>query len=374
VDLDRFCKILVANRGEAEDSARMTPEVRRAATEAGLWLLVAPREVGGGEVSLPELAAVFERLGEADPAFGWSAMNSTTTEFLGGYLAPEVAEEVLAGADGPFGVAGAVTDMDATRVDGGWRVDARVRFMTGAADARWCTASWLDPSAPEAGLYNFVLPMRELTVSDNWVGASAMRGTGSNAVFGQGVFVPPERVVTLPQPPRIDRPLFRVSSFVVLWMPCAAMVIGALRSAMEECIGLVADKISSGPDRQPYIDRWRLQQTLADTCATVDSLSSGLRGVAEDLWAAATAGEQPSTRLRARWWSMLFYIFDTGRRTVSDLYRSSGSAVYGTRNVVERSMRDIHAIATTFEQPIAQAFRADAGRVLAGKDPKNPVF
>jgi hypothetical protein len=71
---------------------------------------------------------------------------------------------------------------------------------------------------------------------------------------------------------------------------------------------------------------------------------------------------------------MLFYIFDTGRRTISDLYRSSGSAVYGTRNVVERSMRDIHAIATTFEQPVAQAFRADAGRVLAGKDPKNPAF
>ena len=106
MDLDGFCKVLAANRGEAEDSARMTPEVRRAATEAGIWLLVAPREVGGGELSLPELAAVFERLGEADPAFGWSAMNSTTTEWLGGFLAPEVAEEVLAGADGPFGLSG----------------------------------------------------------------------------------------------------------------------------------------------------------------------------------------------------------------------------------------------------------------------------
>lgn len=81
----------------------MTPEVRRAATEAGLWLLVAPREVGGGELSLPELATVFERLGEADPAFAWSAMKSTTTEWLGGFLAPEVTEEVLSGADGPFG-------------------------------------------------------------------------------------------------------------------------------------------------------------------------------------------------------------------------------------------------------------------------------
>ena len=35
-------------------------------------------------------------------------------------------------------------------------------------------------------MYAFVLPMSDLTVSDNWVGASAMRGTGSNAVFGTG--------------------------------------------------------------------------------------------------------------------------------------------------------------------------------------------
>jgi alkylation response protein AidB-like acyl-CoA dehydrogenase len=374
MDLDGLCKTLAASRAEAEDSARMIPEVRRAATEAGLWLLVAPREVGGGELSLPELAAAFERLGEADPAFAWSVMNSTTTEFLGGFLPAEVAKEVLAGADGPFGLSGAPTDMEATRVDGGWRVDARFRFMTGSADARWCTSFGLDPDAPEAGMYAFVLPMSDLTVSDNWVEASAMRGTGSNAVGGQGVFVPSERVVSLTGPPRIDRPLFRVSSFVVLWVPCAAMVIGALRAAMKGCIEMVADKTAAGPERQPYIDLWRLQQTLADASATIDSLSSGLRSIAEDLWATATAGERPSAHLRARWWSMLFYIFDTGRRTSSDLYRSSGSAAYGTRNVVEQSMRDIHAIATTFEQPIGQALRGDAGRVLAGKAPRNPIF
>ena len=78
--------------------------------------------------------------------------------------------------------------------------------------------------------------------------------------------------------------------------------------------------------------------------------------------------------LRARWWSLLFHVFDTTRSTVSNIYRSSGSAVYGTPNPLERSIRDIHAIATTFEQPSAQAFRADAGRVLAGKDPILPFF
>jgi alkylation response protein AidB-like acyl-CoA dehydrogenase len=352
----------------------MMPEVRRAATEAGLWLLVAPREVGGGEVSLPELAAVFERLGEADPSFCWIAMNSTMTELMGAFLAEGVAQEVLCGADGPFGFSGASTDMDAVRVDGGWQVNARFRFMTGSTDSRWCTAFGMDANAPDAGVYAFIMPMSDLSVTDTWIDASAMRGTGSNAVTGRGVFVPDERVVSLAQPPRIDRPLFHLSPFLPLWVPCAAMVIGALRTARNGCIDFVANKVSAGPDRTPYIDFGRLQQTLADCTATTECLSAGLRAVTEDLWAAASAGDRPSTELRARWWSLLFYVLDTARHTISDLYRSSGSAVYGTRNDVERTMRDIHAIATTFEQPIGQALRADTGRVLAGKDPTVPIF
>jgi hypothetical protein len=64
---------------------------------------------------------------------------------------------------------------------------------------RCCSLRRFRPSRREASQR---LPMRDLTVSDNWVGASATRGTGSNAVLGQGVFVPPEPVVALGRPPR----------------------------------------------------------------------------------------------------------------------------------------------------------------------------
>ena len=117
-----------------------------------------------------------------------------------------------------------------------------------------------------------------------------------------------------------------------------------------------------------------MRQTLADVTRCIDCLSAGLRTIAEEWWAAVAAGESASLALGARWWSTLFYLLDTARHAASDLYRSSGSAVYGTRNPVERSMRDIHAIAATFEQPIGQALRADAGRVIAGKAPQVPIF
>ncbi len=134
-------------------------------------------------------------------------MNSTITELMGAFLSPDVAEQILQGADGPFGFSGAT---DTQCHPGRWRLDAyaRFRFMTGSADARWCTAFGLDVHAPEAGMFAFVLPMSDLTVTTNWVDASAMRGTGSNAVSGQGVFVPDERVVSMAQPPRLDRPTF----------------------------------------------------------------------------------------------------------------------------------------------------------------------
>jgi hypothetical protein len=63
-------------------------------------------------------------------------------------------------------------------------------------------------------------------------------------------------------------------------------------------------------------------------------------------------------------------------RTVGDLHRSSGSVVYGTRSVVERSIRDTFAIAKCQRVRVADrlGLRADAGGVLAGKKPQNPSF
>jgi alkylation response protein AidB-like acyl-CoA dehydrogenase len=339
-----------------------------------MWSLVAPREVGGSELPLPELADLFEQLGRADPAFCWIAMNSITTQLMGARLRPDVAAQVLSGADGPFGSCGSVADMTARRVESGWTIDASFRFMTGSADARWCTALGTDANAPQAGLFFFVMPMSDLHVGTDWVQATAMRGTGSSAVTGAGVFVPDERVIPIAQPPRLDRPLFRVSPFVTLWLPCAATVIGTLRAAIDACVELIANKRAADPTRTPYIEAGRSQQTLADTAAATHSLSAGLRLVAEDFWAAAIEGTSAPPLLRARWWSILFYVFDTARRAVSDLYRSCGSAVYAAANRVEQAMRDIHAISVTFEQPSIQALRGDAGRVLAGKQPKLPIF
>jgi alkylation response protein AidB-like acyl-CoA dehydrogenase len=105
-------------------------------------------------------------------------MNSTFTEFMGAFLAPDVAAQELTGADGPFRVSNAPNQLHVTRVDGGWQVDGRFPFMTGAADALWCTALGLDANATEAGIYAFVMPMTRLTLTETWVDARPCAAPG----------------------------------------------------------------------------------------------------------------------------------------------------------------------------------------------------
>lgn len=51
----------------------MAPEVLAAAGDAGMFRLVAPREVGGWELSVPELFAVMSELAYGDASVAWHA-------------------------------------------------------------------------------------------------------------------------------------------------------------------------------------------------------------------------------------------------------------------------------------------------------------
>ena len=189
------------------------------------------------------------------------------------------------------------------------------------------------------------------------------------------LFVPDERVVAPTAPLLVDRTLYRAANLVVLWAPCVALVIGALRCAIDGTVELAANKRSSGsPVRLMHADSWRVQQAVTDATAAVDCLMGGLVAILEELWCCAEAGERPSLVLRARWWSLLCSSMDVARHHASELYSRSSSAVYASGNRVERSLRDIDAIATTFEQAPVQGFRADAARVMFGGEPKNPAF
>ena len=84
------------------------------------------------------------------------------------------------------------------------------------------------------------------------------------------------------------------------------------------------------------------------------------------------AGDPLPEELRARFWSTLFLTVDRSRELVSRLFSVATSAVYATRNPVERASRDIHAVSAALES--FQALRWAAARVMLGHEPRHPAF
>ena len=303
-ELDAVCDVIVRNREIAEDTARLAPEVRQAAGAAGLWVLAAPKEVGGLELALPDLVTVFERLGEADATVAWHASNSSLTGHASARLPADERAAVYAELDAPYGFAAAVTGtMTATRDGDGYRIEGTWPFMTGAADARWATASVAitPPGAPSGAppeVRRIVVPMASLEVHETWAAASGMRGTGSHAVSAHDVYVPASRSVPLTAEPLIDRPLFRVQPHALGILTGVGIATGTLRSAIAGVVDLVAHKVSR-MDGHAHSDDPRVQQTVGDATAAAVFLSAGLARLSEEYWSAIVDGGFPSVETRA---------------------------------------------------------------------------
>jgi alkylation response protein AidB-like acyl-CoA dehydrogenase len=372
--------ILERNRFRADEDARMAPEVLEATRQAGVYTLVSPKEVGGAEVSFPELMAVFEELGYSDPTVAWHAGNSYS---LAGrwacYLEASIRDEIFSGAAGPFGFAG-VPQGRATPVAGGFRLTGTWPFMTGALDAPWSalTGIVVDDDAPPAegampDLRSFIVPASDIQPGDNWTQASAMRGTGSHAITVTDAFVPNGRAMPLlgvPPAKRLDPLISRTPLGAHSPVTNAAITAGLARRALDEATRTVAEKVSRF-DGSRYRDVVSMQRLIAHSHTSVEVMNAGLQAMAEDVWQHTVDGAMDQ-RVVGRMWSTMMWALDESRRVASDLMTLATSSVYGSRNPIETALRDIHAICASMEsvRPTQEA----AGRVLLGLPPAVPPF
>ena len=375
--LEDLCALISEHREEAEDRARLAPSVVAACGEAGLWVAAAPREVGGLELSLPDFLALSEQLAEADPAVAWHLINSGGAGHAAAFVPDSVRQEVFASLSKPFGFSGAVAaGIKVAQSNGGYELNGTWPFMTGVLDADWaCVTVMIDAENGQADgppdVRRILMPLEACETHLTWDYASSMRGTGSHAVTARSVVVPGEATIGFRASPLLDRAGYRTPSQLPFVGGAAATAVGVLRSTIAGVVDLCEGKVSRFDGRKHFEDP-RVQHYIADAIATADSLSANLQTRAAVLWKSYEAGEKPLTTDRARWWAAVFHAADSAADQVSQLYRIATSAAYGSRNRVERGLKDIHTIPAAFES--FQTLRRDAGGVLLGQQSKHPLL
>jgi acyl-CoA dehydrogenase len=215
-----------------------------------------PEELGGGGASVADLAGLLRTLGRycgstalalsmhthlvATTAWRWKNQKAPVDGLLKRVVNEDLVLVSTGGADFLLGSAKAV------KVDGGYRVNGRKIFCSGSpAGALMMTTAVADePSGPTVLQIAVPMSAQGVRVQDNWR-TLGMRGTGSNDIVFEDVFVP-DAAVALKRPSGKWHPLIHTVVMVALPVFNAAYVgvaEGARALALEVASKRRDDKI-----------------------------------------------------------------------------------------------------------------------------------
>src|SRR5882762_5838531 len=119
--VQKLAPIICEFADRAEREAQMPREVIDAFHEAGLFRMMLPRDMGGGELTIPDSLRLCEEVSRIDASAGWNLAICSGGPMFGHYLSREAYEKIYGD---PRGVsAGSLNPMTSQAVpaEGGWR-------------------------------------------------------------------------------------------------------------------------------------------------------------------------------------------------------------------------------------------------------------
>lgn len=332
-----------------EDARRLTPRVLDELIERNLLqVLLAPAR-GDGNLSVTAVLQILETLAGGDGSTGWVVMAAMGSAFLSSFLAEEAVERIFASpADTAATAVGRIGA--ATRTEGGYIVEARWPFLSGAPHATWigglCTVHDGDePYLGPVGQPYVVMPMlrkERVDLVDNWY-TTGLRGTGSYEAEVRRVFVPTGDVIDFGRGQRPGLPLlYSLDENHIAPLAAATVATGIARGAVEAFVhGGRQRRHQSGTlaSEAPLP-----QFSLARSEALVEQAAAVLYGTAatidEDLAAGRIPGEAmiPKVSLAAT------SAVDNAIEAISLLYRAAGSSAVYCGSVLDRALRDVYTL------------------------------
>ncbi|MFB7501941.1 acyl-CoA dehydrogenase family protein [Streptomyces broussonetiae] len=324
-----------------EERRALTPPLARALAEAGFPRHFVARRWGGTAGTFTALLRTGARLAEADGAAAWCAVLYAAHGRLASYL-PHAGQRELWRSGPDVRIAASVVPPQGTAVEapGGWRLSGRWGYASGVDHAHWVLLAALTGTGTERHHRIFAVPRAEVGVSDTWR-SMGLRGTGSNTVTAEDVFVPAHRTMTLED---LLRPMddaarcHRVPYPMVAGLLFAIPALGAARAAVREWARTVAPK--RRPGGRTVGETASGRQAFARSAADIEAAGHLL------LTAARRADEVPVSPLAvAENQRDAVVAVDLCRQAATRLFQTAGAAGLADTDRLQRCWRDVLAVA-----------------------------
>ncbi|MFD4669300.1 3-hydroxy-9,10-secoandrosta-1,3,5(10)-triene-9,17-dione monooxygenase oxygenase subunit [Lentzea sp. NPDC058450] len=353
---------LADRAAEAEELRRVPPESVKALQETGFFRMLQPARYGGFESHPLDFYTAVRLIGSACGSTGWVASVLGVHPWHVGLFDVRAQDEVF-GEDQDTRISSSYAPTGrATAVEGGFRFSGKWSFSSGCDHATWVLLGGLvmnDEGKP-IDFRTFLLPISDYTINDVW-DTVGLRGTGSNDIVVNDVFVPDYRALSMSHTARCvcpgqevnPGPLFRMPYGTIHPYAVTAPIIGMATGAYELHVNATRERVRAAYLGEKSVEDPFAQVRIATAAADVDVAWWTLEKDINDEWEHAVAGTRIPLDLRLR--ARRDQVLGSGRAlgAIDLLFESAGGKAINAGLPLPRFWRDAHA-----------------ARVHAGNDPE----
>ncbi|ADG80420.1 Acyl-CoA dehydrogenase type 2 domain protein OS=Tsukamurella paurometabola (strain ATCC 8368 / DSM / CCUG 35730 / CIP 100753 / JCM 10117 / KCTC 9821 / NBRC 16120 / NCIMB 702349 / NCTC 13040) OX=521096 GN=Tpau_3845 PE=4 SV=1 [Tsukamurella paurometabola] len=346
---------------ETEDARRVPAESIKALQKSGFFRLLQPVRYGGLEADPVEFYTAVKMLASACGSTGWVA------SILGIHpwniaLFDDRAQQEVWGEDQDTLVSSSYAPMGKSEiVEGGYRLSGKWSFSSGCDHATWALLG--GPAFQDGKPVDFLtylVPISDYRVNDVWR-TVGLRGTGSNDIVVEDVFVPAHRALSFqlvskckgPGQEVNTSPLYKLPFGSVhpstITAPIIGMAQGAYDAHVEHQRGRVRAAYAGENAKEDPFAKVRVAEAGSEIDAAWLQLTSNI--AAE--YALVKAGEKIPFNLRLKVRRDQVRGTERAIFAVDRMFENSGGRALAEGTPIQRFWRDAHA-----------------GRVHAANDPE----
>jgi 3-hydroxy-9,10-secoandrosta-1,3,5(10)-triene-9,17-dione monooxygenase len=337
---------------EAEDARDVPGESVKALAETGFFRLLQPAAFGGHEADPLTFLTAVRLIASACGSTGWVA------SVLGVHpwqlaLFPAQAQQDVWGADPATRMSSSYAPTGrAEAVPGGHRLTGRWSFSSGCGHATWVLLGAIVPDGDgtPADFRTFLLPASDYVIDDVW-DTVGLRGTGSNDIVLDGVFVPEHHSLSFIDVSRCvcpgqqvnPAPLYRLPFGSLFSYSITTPIIGMAVGAYDAHVAYQRERVRAAYVGQQAKEDPFGQVRIAEAAAELDAAWLAAQRNMTDLMEHARTGEKIPVPLRLR--VRRDQVRGTGQAigAVDLLFENSGGRALKTGTPIQRFWRDAHA-------------------------------
>jgi 3-hydroxy-9,10-secoandrosta-1,3,5(10)-triene-9,17-dione monooxygenase len=337
---------------QAEDARRVPVESIESLQEAGFFRLLQPERFGGFEADPVTFYTAVRLIASACGSTGWVSSVLGVHPWHVALFAEQAQDEVW-GDDPHTRVSSSYAPTGKARlVDGGVQLSGRWSFSSGCDHATWVLLGGIvtDDEGNQVDFRTFLLPLGDYRIEDVW-DTVGLRGTGSNDIVVEDVFVPEYRSLSFADTSRCicpgqqvnESPLYRLPYGSVFSYSITTPIIGMAEGAYNSHVGYMRERVRVAYGKVKAAEDPFSQVRIADAASEIDAAWLQLTNNIEQLMRYATAGEKIPMNLRVQ--IRRDQVRGTTRsiHAIDRLFENSGGRALAVGTPIQRYWRDAHA-------------------------------